>query len=246
MLPPKEAADLALALHELATNAIKHGAWSVPAGQVALRWEAVTTSQGRMLRATWKESGGPPVQGPPERRGFGTSLLHGLFTGEDGVSVEFEPDGLRCTIAVAMGAGVPELAATEPVKADPAPEKEEASVAGLRVLVVEDEAVVRLDLVEILREAGAVVVAEAGSVTDGLEKAEDIELDVAVLDRNLNGESSQPLARALARRGIPTVFVSGYRTPIPGEVETEGKQISLQKPISPEALVTALAVVKNR
>jgi DNA-binding response OmpR family regulator len=122
----------------------------------------------------------------------------------------------------------------------------EVTLAGCRVFVVEDEAVVRLDLVEMLRDAGAVVVGEAGSLGEGLKKAEDLSIDVAVLDRNLNGESSLLLAHFLARRGTPIVFVSGYDAGSTGSWESEDQPTYLQKPISPDALVTALAIALRR
>ena len=105
MLPPKEAADLALALHELATNAIKHGAWSIPEGKVSLRWEHESSSAGHALRVEWKESGGPALSGPPARRGFGTRLLQGIFATGKGVALNYEPDGLRCTMWVSIHEG---------------------------------------------------------------------------------------------------------------------------------------------
>ncbi|MFC7541258.1 hypothetical protein ACFQU2_19815 [Siccirubricoccus deserti] len=77
-VPPRLAVPLAVALHELAINAARHGALSVPEGQVAVRWrlEPEQQNQPAMLRLSWKESGGPPVR-VPMRRGFGTRLLEG-------------------------------------------------------------------------------------------------------------------------------------------------------------------------
>ena len=246
ILPPKDAADLALALHELSTNAIKYGAWSAPEGRVALSWRTEPDAAGQRLVIAWKETGGPAIQGPPSRRGFGTSLLEGIFAGDEGVSLAYEPDGLRCTMRIALPAGAQERpnagAASRAL-----PECDDAvSLAGLRVLVVEDEAVVRLDLVEMLRDAGALVVGEAGSLAEGLEAAEAGELDAAVLDRNLNGESSLPLARLLDRRKVAVVFVTGYGPASRGGTPPERHQAHLQKPVSPEALVRALVSVTGR
>lgn len=246
MLPPKEAADLALALHELATNAIKHGAWSIPEGQVSLRWEDESSSAGHALRVEWKESGGPAISGPPARRGFGTRLLQGIFATAKGVALNYEPDGLRCTMWVSIHEGWHERTILESSREESTPASKDGSIAGLRVLIVEDEAVVRLDLVEMLRDAGAAVVGEAGSLAAGLEQAETVAIDAAVLDRNLNGESSLPVARLLAQRGIPIVFVSGYGNAVQGLASVEEDHIHLQKPISPQALVRALAAVARR
>jgi PAS domain S-box-containing protein len=246
MLPPKEAADLALALHELTTNAIKHGAWSVPEGQVTLRWERRGSPSGTSLHVEWKETGGPVVPGQPERQGFGTSLLKGIFAGGDDVLIDYDPDGLRCVMRVPVHASWSDLIPTDAGRDHTVADEEKMSINGCRVLVVEDEAVVRLDLVTMLQDAGAVVVGDAASLAEGLEKAETVAIDVAVLDRNLNGQSSVPLARLLAKRGIPVIYVSGYGASARGDAESETDHIHLQKPLSPNALVAALATVSLR
>ncbi len=65
-----------MALHELATNAAAYGALSSPGGRVRLDWSVVGASaEGERLRLRWVERGGPPVPGPPARRGFGSRLL---------------------------------------------------------------------------------------------------------------------------------------------------------------------------
>ena len=69
-LGPKAAQGLALILHELATNAAKHGALSMPEGWVEMAWDV----GGLMLRVRWREVGGPEVR-PPARRGFGRLLI---------------------------------------------------------------------------------------------------------------------------------------------------------------------------
>lgn len=96
---------LAMALHELATNAAKHGALSVPGGRVAVTWRAAEGAQeGRALELDWTESGGPPVAGPPRRRGFGSVLLTRGLKGQLGgeVALDFAPEGLRCRVRVPL------------------------------------------------------------------------------------------------------------------------------------------------
>lgn len=92
------ALGLAMALHELGTNAVKHGALSVPSGRVDLSWRILGDGEQR-LELTWREREGPAVS-PPERDGFGTRLLtRGLRTQLDGgVRLEFAPEGLVCRI----------------------------------------------------------------------------------------------------------------------------------------------------
>jgi PAS domain S-box-containing protein len=94
-LPPKTAVSLALALHELATNAAKYGALSVPDGRVAVCWQV---GEGRLLLA-WRESGGPAVTAPATR-GFGSRMLERGLAAELGgsVRIDFRPEGVVCTI----------------------------------------------------------------------------------------------------------------------------------------------------
>jgi CheY-like chemotaxis protein len=78
------------------------------------------------------------------------------------------------------------------------------------ILLVEDEAIIRMMLVEMLEELGHRVIAEAGNVQDGRSLAEMEDFDLAILDINLDGQNVQPVAEAVAARGLPFLFVSGY------------------------------------
>jgi two-component system CheB/CheR fusion protein len=97
-LTPKAAVALAMAFHELATNAAKYGAFSVPSGKVRVTWEIQTMSPER-FRLTWVERDGPKIR-QPIRKGFGAKLIErGLSLELDGqVRLDFEPAGLICTI----------------------------------------------------------------------------------------------------------------------------------------------------
>lgn len=83
-------------------------------------------------------------------------------------------------------------------------------IAGRKVLVVEDEMMVSWLLEDMLAEIGCAVVGPAGSVNQALAMIDAEAIDVAVLDVNLNGEMSYPIADALCARGVPFVFVTGY------------------------------------
>jgi len=82
--------------------------------------------------------------------------------------------------------------------------------SGRSVLVVEDEVLVAWLLEDMLAEIGCAVIGPAGSVKQALAMIDAEAIDVAVLDVNLNGEMSYPIADALAARGVPFVFVTGY------------------------------------
>ena len=96
MLPPKPALSLALALHELATNALKYGALSNDAGSVDIAWR----SEGGTFRFTWTEKNGPTVTGAPTRKGFGTRLIDGVLAHDFGgaVTTRYEPGGVVCEL----------------------------------------------------------------------------------------------------------------------------------------------------
>ena len=95
-LTPKAATAMALALHELATNAAKYGSLSVPNGRVDLRW--TLDGKGR-FELTWRETGGPPPT-KPERTGFGTRLIERGLRNElrTEVRLDYAPTGLVCTL----------------------------------------------------------------------------------------------------------------------------------------------------
>lgn len=104
-LPVAAAQPLAMAVHELATNAVKYGALSVAGGRVSVSWEvAQAPAEPALLRLRWAETGGPPIVGAPKRRGFGGRVLDGTVRVQLGgsVSLAWEPAGLVCGIEVPL------------------------------------------------------------------------------------------------------------------------------------------------
>jgi len=96
-LSPHLAQAVAMAIHELATNAVKHGALSAPGGRVAVSWTAPGEAAAVI---TWRESGGPPVAGPPRRRGLGATLLERALRGTIGgrTEIDWAPGGIVCRL----------------------------------------------------------------------------------------------------------------------------------------------------
>ncbi len=96
---------LSMAAHELATNAIKHGALSQPHGLLTVRWSLA----GTLLRLEWQEVGGPALAGPPARHGFGSRLLQATITQQLGgrLRLEWRPEGLHCQIEVPLARPAP-------------------------------------------------------------------------------------------------------------------------------------------
>ncbi|AFL50548.1 PAS domain S-box-containing protein [Sinorhizobium fredii] len=96
---PKVTLALGIAFHELATNAVKYGAFSNTAGSVLISWMIEPSSEGNRLLLRWQEKNGPPVT-PPSRKGFGSRVLErGLPHELEGtVNLDYRADGLICTI----------------------------------------------------------------------------------------------------------------------------------------------------
>jgi two-component sensor histidine kinase/PAS domain-containing protein len=96
MVGPEVAQPLSMALHELATNAAKYGALSSAAGRLHVSW----TIRGRAVEMRWRETGGPPLDGPPARTSFGSQIITHSFQGTLGGTIvrHWNPDGLACDI----------------------------------------------------------------------------------------------------------------------------------------------------
>lgn len=111
--------------------------------------------------------------------------------------------------------------------------------SGRRVLVVEDEMIVSWLLEDMLADLGCVVVGPAARVNQALAMLDAEDIDAAVLDVNLDGQKSFPVADALAARGVPFAFLTGYqKDSMPNEYRNF---LSLQKPFAQTKLVDTLA-----
>lgn len=213
-LSPRAVNAVSLALHELTSNAVKFGALSAPGGHVDLRWRAGADGG---FELTWSETGGPPVRAPG-KNGFGAMLL-GQVTGRElngQVTLDWRPEGLLARITAGPEALAPALqpAPTAEKRASrldaPRPtSRNRANLAGLRVLIVEDAALLAMELETALSEAGAQVVGPAYELGEALTLVEE-PLDAAVLDANLNGHQVTPAAERLQARGVPFLFATGY------------------------------------
>jgi PAS domain S-box-containing protein len=232
ILSPEKAQNLALALHELATNSAKYGALSVAKGTLVVGWQA----DSNILTLSWHEAGGPPVQAP-SAQGFGTKILNASIKHQIGGNVvwDWRPGGLHCTVQI-------------PIEREGHP-AEQASLYGgenlvqlpsnamKRVLIVEDDAIIGMMMREILSDHGLFVVGPCCSVAEALAAAGG-ELDCAILDLNLGGEPVYPVATTLVARNIPFAFVTGYGRE---SIDTKFAQVPiLQKPITREGLETYL------
>ncbi|MEW9856205.1 response regulator [Novosphingobium sp. M1R2S20] len=213
-LPPELALRFALVLHELTTNAHKYGALSNESGFVSLCWSL----ENGALAFTWSEHDGPLVE-EPERKGFGTTLVNGSLAGEGAeIEVEYAKEGVRWRMILPLE-NLPRADAAE----ERLPSARDGSKPqtggrsrplslpqGLRVLVVEDEPLLAMELMVELEEAGAHPLGPAASCDHALDLIRDECPDLALLDGNLNGERIDRVADELAARATPFAFVSGY------------------------------------
>jgi two-component sensor histidine kinase len=105
-----------MALHELATNATKHGALSTPEGRVSVFWEV--DGEAGLLRLLWTESGGPPLMASPTRRGFGSRLLEATLKDQLGgkLARDWRPGGLVCTIELPLARALAGQARQRPIR----------------------------------------------------------------------------------------------------------------------------------
>jgi PAS domain S-box-containing protein len=229
-LPPHMAQGLALALHELATNAAKHGALSSLLGKLSLSWQL----RPDYLVLQWTETGGPAVS-PPSTRSFGLKVIRTSIENQlNGKAIfEWSPPGMQCTLAIPLGKyGT----AREPQPADRgAPDSARPqSPSGQRVLLVEDEALVAMMIQDWLAEAGHSVIGPISRASEALQAATEADYDAAILDINLGDGMAYPVADIVAKRGVPFVFVTGY------EADTIDDRFShvpiLQKPIERQML----------
>ena len=96
VLQPHLAQTIAMVLHELATNAVKYGALSVPSGRIRIEW----SREDRYLVIRWSECDGPPVT-PPQRQGFGTRVVNRVIQDQKGrLLFDWSPEGLACEITI--------------------------------------------------------------------------------------------------------------------------------------------------
>lgn len=116
-------------------------------------------------------------------------------------------------------------------------------LSGRHILIVEDEPLIAMTVEDMIVELGGIPVGPAANVADGLRLAATSPLDAALLDVNLNGCRSDEIARALAARGIPYIFATGYgRTGIDGFPDTP----VIAKPYRAEALAEMLSALMAR
>ncbi|MCC6913401.1 MAG: PAS domain-containing protein [Rhodospirillaceae bacterium] len=245
-LSPKAGEILTLAIHELATNALKYGALSAPHGKVTVRWETFEKRGVPWLRFDWTEEGAPPrAASGPRRHGFGSELIEARIPYElGGVGrLVLSPGGARCHLEFPLrdGASILETGAPQrtTVFGGALDMSGEPDLKGRKVLVVEDDYYMASDAARALQGAGAAVVGVCPTEDAALAALDREHPELVVLDINLGPGASFKLAALLKERGIPFIFVTGYdEQAIPSEFDAVPR---LQKPVDLRALVRTVA-----
>ena len=233
---------VALLMHEMMTNAAKYGSLSTPEGKLVIDW--TMTNEGD-CDLHWTESDGPPVHAP-ENSGFGSKLIRTSIEYDLGgkVTIDYNPAGLVGHFVL------PARHVTPPTMTRmPTPQISMSSpnaLKGLSILLVEDQALIAMDAEDALIKLGAASVSAHPSVRDAMTSLTASRPDFAVLDYNLDGETTGAIASELMRLKVPFLFVTGYGDSImiPDKfrsVPIVRKPISLRD-LSEKIALTGLAV----
>ena len=233
-LTPDAVQPISLLIHELATNAVKHGGLSSERGQVTVNWRVL---DGEALEIRWIESGGPRVLRPTVT-GFGSTLVSEVTTRQLGgrMEIDWNPEGLILTVTLPQR----NYRVTRPARRGDAPDpgtpgRQSAGPDNGVILVVEDEVLVAMELCSGLTALGWSVMGPASTTDEALTLlAGEQQPDAAILDINLAGKLVFPLADLLRARRIPFVFCTGYE-----EVGGDDRYLDapvVRKPVNLEAL----------
>ncbi|MBA2127620.1 histidine kinase [Hyphomicrobium methylovorum] len=214
-LTSKFAQSMALVLHELVTNAVKHGALSRSNGRVSVNWSRIPADNenGEKIQFAWSESGGPPCV-KPIRNGFGLTVIRSAASECGGqAKMNLAPEGFEFSFEGALSTRT-QMVGTRHVAILPKARKPEVIAegepTGARILLVEDEVLIALQLKIDLEADGHVVIGPYGQLSDALRAADEADIDLALVDINLGADNSAPIAEILDRRMIPFAFTTGY------------------------------------
>ena len=233
------AQTIGMALHELATNAGKYGALVNGDGQVKIEWGLERAEAGETFAMSWCEQAGPTVT-VPSHSGFGSTVICELAEKslDAKVDLRFAVSGLSWQLSckaedvleggrTVSGSGRPEAAGTS----------EQLSTRS-RVLIVEDEPFVAMEIAQVLDAAGFDVAGPVGRTEAALELLKHKGCDAAVVDINLGGETSEAVAFELTKSGIPFVTLSGYSHEQHPPAFKNAP--ALMKPLRPDLLISGL------
>lgn len=245
-LNPKLTVQLAMVLHELTSNARQHGALSVPDGRLSISWELLASAPNSLMMR-WKEDGLAAVAAPRDR-GFGSILIERSIDSHGGsAQVNYQAHGLEWTVSLPLedsrtqGTRNTRMNGILLAPAARSGSGSQSLLKGTRVLIIEDEPLVTLDIEMHLTGAGCGVVGPAPSIDRAIRLIEMGEFDFALVDANLHGEQVEPVAEMLVERDIPFCFATGYgRDGLPEKFRAYPV---LAKPFSGEQMLAQIAQI---
>jgi light-regulated signal transduction histidine kinase (bacteriophytochrome) len=240
IITPAAYTTLSLVIHELMTNAMKYGALCDSRGSIEI---GLKKHSDNALEITWREMGGPPIQSPPSRKGFGTTIVERSIPFElsGTADISFKTTGLegKFIIPPAFVSAYQEHSHRVPDVSVATPNSGVARLKG-DTLIVEDNIIIAMDAEDFLTELGASTVTIAPSVSVAISALEQGTFEFALVDVNLGSETSEPVAAELEKRGIPFAFATGY-----GDATEVTKRFSsamvIQKPYDKSSIVNAIA-----
>ncbi|ADJ22588.1 putative PAS/PAC sensor protein [Hyphomicrobium denitrificans ATCC 51888] len=242
LLNPQAYSAMALVVHELVTNSTKYGSLTTN-GSVEMTWHR---NGARDLVVAWREYGGPRVR-PPQRKGFGTTIIERSVPYDLGGSAEarYNETGFEADFIIpARHVSEAKSFAGKAIKfARPSPghpvEPPPKFLANRSVLLVEDSLIISLDAEDILTRLGADTVITHATTQGALDYLGSETPSIAVLDINLGDRTSFPVADRLQELGVPFIFASGYGEQASLPMEHRARQV-LQKPYTIENIARVL------
>lgn len=235
-LQPNAFTSVALVIHEMVTNAAKYGALSNAEGRIKVVSEVDPDGN---LQIAWEEAGGPQVA-PPERRGFGSTMIERAIPHELGgkAEVSHHPSGVKA------GFSIPAVHVLDVGVERSESKMDEAAADWVpgSMLVVEDDVIIALDLEATLQGLGVADIRVAGRVADALSRLENWRPDFALIDVHLGGDTGFAVAERLHELAVPFAFSSGQSDPLDfPEPMREAAVIS--KPYSRDSILDAFRAV---
>ena len=199
---------MALVVHEMMTNAAKYGALSVPEGRLEIRWSCSETEG---CRVSWVETDGPIVSAPT-REGFGSKLIQTMMVYDLGgrADISYPPSGMVAHLVIPAKHVAIDDDEREPEAEAPRDKVDDHSLAGMSVLLVEDQSLIALDTEDILRRLGAKEVRLSPDAPHAVSTLQSFRPDTAILDFNLGDTTSEEVADQLVAMGVPFAFATGY------------------------------------
>jgi CheY-like chemotaxis protein len=238
-------------LHELATNARKYGALSVPTGQLSIQWD-VNIGARKEVFLKWQESGVPNIKAP-RSYGFGSTLIKRTIKANRGEAVvHYGAEGITCEIKLPLQDEKFESRSAVATNGNARKacwngrglKNRAVDLSGKRVLLIEDEPLIAMEMESELSSLGLEVIGPAAHVDSAKQLIAESAFEAALVDVNLNGTSVEEVAAALAQKGIPFAFATGYgRDTLP---EAFRDAPLLAKPVETDALIDVLSDLLSR